>query len=149
MVGYFCATSWFCIGSLQNLPRVSCSTVQLSRSRDMSDRAPRAPTTASVHTNTISDERCATLRTSDPSTVDAFLASGARHAYARVDVTLVGAGADLRQPLQAAMVDVGVISRVDEELRSEIREAQAAMARWVTEQKHCAGGGGPSRPSPG
>ena len=33
------------------------------------------------------------------------------------------------------MVD---ITRVDEELRSEIVEAQAAMARFVTEQKHCA-----------
>ena len=44
----------------------------------MSDCAPRAPTTVSVHTNTISDARCATLRTSDLSAVDAFLASGAR-----------------------------------------------------------------------
>ena len=71
----------------------------------MSDCAPRAPTAVSVHTNTISDARCATLRTSDLSAVDAFLASGTRHAYARVDVTLVGAGADLKQSPQAVKVD--------------------------------------------
>lgn len=31
-----------------------------------------------------------------------------------------------------------VISRVDAELRSEMVEAQALVAKWVTEQKHCA-----------
>ena len=39
----------------------------------MSDRV---PTVVSVQTNTLSDERCATLHTSDPTVVDAFLASG-------------------------------------------------------------------------
>ena len=70
----------------------------------MSDRV---PTVVSVQTNTLSDERCATLHTSYPAVVDAFLASGARHAYARVaaSLSLLASGADLKQPHKAAVVD--------------------------------------------
>ena len=37
-----------------------------------------------------------------------------------------------------AATQADTISRIDEELRKEMVDVQAQVARWVTEQKHCA-----------
>ena len=50
--------------------------------------------------------RSAILRTSDPSAVDAFLASGTRHAYQRVDVVLSCGISDSRPLSMAMAVDI-------------------------------------------
>ena len=109
------------------------TTVAVVTVENMSDCAPRAPTAVSVQTNTISDERCATLHTSDPSVVDAFLASDARHAYARARARtraslshFVGAGADLK-----AVVDTSSAALAP--WRAVVwRDVRARYAGWLT-----------------
>ena len=43
-----------------------------------------------------------------------------------------------RAPFMCTPFQADVISRTDEELRSEMVEMQTQVARWVTEQKHSA-----------